>query len=133
MTVGNFYKRAFQERLNIPVLIAIPVIVFGVFLVVGLAFVAYGKDAARSTTGDSFCLRLARFCLRSFRAPAAKNSGWRGYLRPELEARYGFMKGNLVLGLVWAFWHAPLWFVASDYAGSQAVIYIFANIIVLTP
>jgi len=26
----------------------------------------------------------------------------------------------------------PLWFVASDYAGSQAVIFIIANIVVLT-
>ena len=32
MTIGKFYKKAFQERLNIPLLIVIPVIIFGIFL-----------------------------------------------------------------------------------------------------
>ncbi len=131
ITIRNFYKKVFQEKLNIPVLIAITVIVFGIFLVSVWFLSLLEKITTRSTTGDSFCLGFT-ILLTVFQGPSGEESGWRGYLRPELEARYGFMKGNLVLGLIWAFWHAPLWFVASDYAGSQAVIYIFANIIVLT-
>jgi hypothetical protein len=33
MTIGEFYKKALQARLNISMLIAIPVIIFGIFLV----------------------------------------------------------------------------------------------------
>jgi membrane protease YdiL (CAAX protease family) len=131
MTIGEFYKRAFQERLNISMLIAIPVMIFGIFLsAIWLSSVIEGSSfttqlAIPSALGFSVLLTV-------FQGPSGEESGWRGYLRPELEARYGFMKGNLILGLVWAFWHAPLWFVASDYAGAQAVIYIVANIVVLT-
>ena len=131
MTIGKFYKMAFQERLNIPLLIVIPMIVFGIFLSsIWLSSVIKGTSfttqmAIPSALGFTILLTV-------FQGPSGEESGWRGYLRPKLEGRYGFMKGNLILGLVWAFWHAPLWFVASDYTGSQAVIYIVANIVVLT-
>ncbi len=131
MTIAGFYKRAFSDRLSIPLLIAIPVLVFGVFLA------AVGLVSAVAQT--SFAAQLAlpsalagAVLLTVFQGPSGEESGWRGYLRPELEGRYGFLKGNLILGLVWAFWHAPLWFVASDYAGWEALIYIAANIVVLT-
>ncbi|MDO8963956.1 MAG: type II CAAX endopeptidase family protein [Coriobacteriia bacterium] len=37
--------------------------------------------------------------------------GWRGYILDPLEQRLGPWLGNLVLGLVWAVWHAPLFFI----------------------
>ncbi|MFO7681010.1 MAG: CPBP family intramembrane glutamic endopeptidase [Chloroflexota bacterium] len=131
LTIGGFYKRAFQDRLNISLLIGIPALIFGIFLVaVWLLSVMDGTPIAThlaipSAVGFTILLTV-------FQGPGGEESGWRGYLRPELEGRYGFLKGNLILGLIWAFWHAPLWFVASDYTGSAAMIYIVANIVVLT-
>ena len=37
--------------------------------------------------------------------------GWRGYIVDPMEARLGPWLGNLVLGVVWAFWHLPLFFI----------------------
>lgn len=37
--------------------------------------------------------------------------GWRGYLLPRLAARMGLAPASLVLGLIWAVWHLPLFFV----------------------
>lgn len=131
MTIKEFYKQAFQDRLSIPLLIAIPAIVFGIFLAaVGMLSVLDNTPLTAHLAIPS-ALGLT-VLLTVFQGPSGEESGWRGYLRPELEGRYGFMKGNLILGLVWAFWHAPLWFLASDYAGSEALIYIAANIVVLT-
>jgi uncharacterized protein len=131
MTIKGFYQRAFQDRLNLSLLIAIPVIVFGIFLAAVWLLSAMDNTPLTAHLAIPSALGLT-ILLTVFQGPSGEESGWRGYLRPELEGRYGFMKGNLILGLVWAFWHAPLWFVASDYAGSEAVIYIVANIVVLT-
>lgn len=37
--------------------------------------------------------------------------GWRAYILGPIETRFGFWAGNVVLGLVWAAWHIPLFFV----------------------
>lgn len=131
LTIGGFYKRAFQAKLSVPLLIGIPALVFGVFLAAAWLSSVVEKTAFTAQVALPSALAGA-VLLTVFQGPSGEESGWRGYLRPELEGRYGFLKGNVILGLVWAFWHAPLWFVASDYAGAAALIYIVANIVVLT-
>jgi membrane protease YdiL (CAAX protease family) len=43
--------------------------------------------------------------------------GWRGYILPFLEKRFGLIIGSLILGIVWAIWHLPLWFIPGSAQG----------------
>lgn len=41
---------------------------------------------------------------------AGEEVGWRGYLLPRVTERAGLVVASLVVGLVWAAWHLPLFF-----------------------
>lgn len=40
--------------------------------------------------------------------------GWRGFLFPELRKRYSFAISAVSIGIVWAIWHIPMWFIANS-------------------
>ncbi len=46
--------------------------------------------------------------------------GWRGYALPRLAARFGLGGGSVVLGLLWAGWHLPLFFVPEASTFNQS-------------
>jgi hypothetical protein len=53
----------------------------------------------------------------------------RGYLQPVMEKKAGgVIKGSYYVGLVWSFWHTPLWFVSGPL-GLDIVVYIATFII----
>ncbi len=54
--------------------------------------------------------------------------GWRGYILPLLEKRFGTWTGSTILGLIWAVWHIPLWFIP----GTSQTYMHFAGFIMLT-
>lgn len=37
--------------------------------------------------------------------------GWRGLLQPELESKFSHWMSTLIVSIIWAFWHLPLWFI----------------------
>lgn len=49
--------------------------------------------------------------LMIFLGGGQEELGWRGYILDPLEERLGPWLGNLVLGVVWAVWHVPLFFI----------------------
>ena len=132
ITVKKFYQKAFQDKLHIRYLLFIFVNAFSI-LILSAFLMSINKQIpfANVLTIDLFILPSAiMFAL--LQGASGEESGWRGYLRPELESRFGFIKGNVILGIIWAFWHAPLWFVSSDFNGWSLIIYIIENLVLLT-
>lgn len=43
--------------------------------------------------------------------PLLEEPGWRGFALPRLEQQWGPLGGSLILGILWAVWHFPLYLV----------------------
>lgn len=46
-----------------------------------------------------------------------EEAGWRGFALPRLQDRLGPLRASLMLAVLWAGWHAPLFVVLDSYAG----------------
>lgn len=60
-----------------------------------------------------------------------EEAGWRGFLQPIFVKKHGIIKGSLIVGIIWGFWHAPLWFFTLGYSGADLLVYIIAFLIAI--
>lgn len=132
LSIREFYARAFSGRLRLRIVLLVPLLAFGAFALSALA----ASIVEGTRFGEGIALEPAALAgsmlFMVFLGPSGEESAWRGFLRPELEAKFGFLKGNIILGLVWAFWHAPLWVVSSEFGGWQGLVFAAANVVVLS-
>ena len=131
-SVRGFYAKAFAGRIRPGMVLGIPALVFGLFAAAAAAAAVLGGSKPGTGISIEPGALLGTAALMLFLGPSGEESAWRGYLRPRLESRYGFLRGNLLLGLVWAFWHAPLWVLASEFRGLEGLVFAGANVVVLT-
>lgn len=132
MKVKEFYQKAFRGKIKINLLILSACsVIGGTLLSVFILSIIKQKSFTSFFSLGMYSLPLS-FLLSILSGPTGEESGWRGYLRYELEERFGFLKGSFILGAIWAFWHAVLWFVDSNFTGISLIIYIISNLVVMT-
>lgn len=71
-----------------------------------------------------FVVRSALFTLLV--VGIGEETGWRGWMLPELLKRYTPLKSSILVGLVWGMWHLPLFIVGAYPGPADAVVeYLF--------
>jgi uncharacterized protein len=49
--------------------------------------------------------------------PLGEEPGWRGFVLPRLQPRFGPLGGTLLLGFLWGCWHLPEFLTPIEHGG----------------
>lgn len=129
ITVKQWLKKAFAPRIHAGLLLAVTAV-----LLTAMAATVW-IVALRTSQPIMSILNLSLPAIASgvfftlIQGATGEEAGWRGYLQPIMESKAGgVIKGSIYVGLVWSFWHTPLWF-ASGLLGWKLIMYIVTFII----
>lgn len=64
--------------------------------------------------GNAVVLPVAFGYVLLLGGPIQEEFGWRGVLLDPLQSRFGAVGGGVAVGVVWAVWHLPLFYVPSE-------------------
>ena len=131
-TVKVFYKKAFNKKLNIRLLVTTAIIQITVFASsVYMVSIQRGVPTI-SLLNFSFQTVISALFFTLIQGSTGEESGWRGYLLPAVEEKFGVVKGSLIVSFIWSFWHAPIWFLGTGYSGTVLLKYIIVFVICIT-
>jgi membrane protease YdiL (CAAX protease family) len=85
-------------------------------------------EAGVSTLLPSVFIFPLYWLLMVFLGGGQEEIGWRGYILRFLEIKFGRWLGSGILGLIWASWHLPLWFIPGTYQAN----WNFGGFVILT-
>jgi membrane protease YdiL (CAAX protease family) len=116
---GKFFAYRIAIRWYLVALFPFPL----AFIAAGLFRLAGG--AAPGNMGLSADFWAGLIILNLLQGATGEEAGWRGFALPRLQETHGPVKASLILGLVWNFWHFPLWLI-SGYSGPDLLLYVLA-------
>ena len=131
--LGRFFGRLFFWRAPIQ---------WWLFLLLGIPAIIYAASAITGTITEPFRFlpwymvfpALAQSLLLG---PLGEEFGWRGLALPVLQRRFSPFWASLILGVVWAVWHAPSFVMSgtpqSAWSFGPFFLGLIANTFIMTP
>ncbi|GAA0323966.1 type II CAAX endopeptidase family protein [Oceanobacillus oncorhynchi subsp. oncorhynchi] len=121
LRLKDFVKQQFAPKVKFSVLSS--VLIFQIIIIgVTIFLLSTSTDGAAISYTSMGILSLV-FLDQFVRGPLGEELGWRGYALNELQKKHSPLSAAFIIGVLWGFWHMPLWF-ASGYTGIDLIKYI---------
>ena len=131
--LGSFFRRLFIWRAPIQ---------WWLFLLLGIPVIVYMAAAIKGTISEPFrfvpwYLVFPALIQSLLLGPMGEEFGWRGLFLPLLQRRFSPFWASLILGVVWAIWHAPAFLMSgtpqSAWSFGPFFIGLVAITVIMTP
>lgn len=108
----SFFARFVRWRAR-PVWVLVSLLLLPTLMMTAILLYAFTAGTLSSLQfRDTWTTLPAHFVYSLIFAGAlGEEPGWRGFALPRMQARYGSLTASIVLGLLWAGWHLPLWWL----------------------
>ena len=110
-------KRDSLDRLVNPRRFSLPYLAVTLLLAPCISYVSvlisgyFGRPASQM----SFVPPMLAWIPLMFVGPMLEELGWRGYGMDALRSRLVILNASILFGLLWALWHAPMFFISHTY------------------
>ena len=118
--IGRLFRKFIQFKIATRWYLAALIPLGLAFAAVWIYRMAVGGMFAESHLSLSFWIGL--IVVNFLAGPTGEEAGWRGFALPRLLEMYTPLKAGVILGIIWDFWHLPLWFT-SGYASVNLLQY----------
>jgi uncharacterized protein len=125
----HYIKRQFSERIKVSTVLCIILLQFLIFLGSLLFTSTVQNVPIKAQVTTSWITLLIIFGNNLIRGPLGEELGWRGFVLNELQKKYSPIKSAIIIGVVWGFWHTPLWFITSELSGIELFQYIICFLV----
>jgi len=123
VTPGTFLRSKLSSRMQLSdFALSLAYQVGAMVVVVGLYVWISGKSV-NSLEFISVGTVVPIFLITLTSGPLGEELGWRGYVLEELMKRNSEFGASIKLGLIWGFWHIPLWLL-SGFTGRNLLLYV---------
>ena len=130
ISFSAFLKQQFPSvrLLDFVISLAFEIVFFNCTLGV---FLALGNRNLESLNFIKLIDLLPLFIINLTAGPLGEELGWRGYALNEFQKKYNPLVSSIYIGIIWGFWHLPLWLL-SGLTGGNLLVYSVCFLIGIT-
>jgi len=131
-TMPEFKERVFKWKTGFRWYLGALLIPIAIYLVAYLLYLILGGTPMDFSSADPVIIYPLALLFVIFLGGGLEEPGWRGFALPRLQEKFSPLTSSIMLGLLWAFWHFPLFFSAASAQSELPLGWYIPNAVALS-